>query len=119
MLYVTKDTNTLLNPEALEYYKILYTESGTFYIKLNGKEFILTGANALCLNEKDTLQIYDKSEKEITILYFKPSVLNNRLDFATLNLTEGLSTTDLQDLYYLSNFKQNASITSKFLQLLS
>ncbi len=116
-LFVTEEKSTLLLPEAQDNYRILYMESGTLHIRLNDKEYILTGAYALCLNERDQLELYDKSDTDLLIMYFKPSVINNRFRFDIFDFTDVLSATERQDLYYLSNFKYSAPVSSKILQL--
>ncbi|MDF2821121.1 MAG: transcriptional regulator, AraC family [Clostridiales bacterium] len=115
--YITNDIEMLKNPLSINSYKIIFMEYGTIHIKLNGNEYILTGANALCLNEKDEIWVYDISGREITILFFKPSVINNKLNFESINNNEMLSISEYQDGCYLSQFKHKASLAAKFTQI--
>ncbi len=116
-IYVTNDLETLKSPSAKDCYKIVFIESGTIHIQLNGRNFILTGANVLCLNEKDELVIYELSENIVTILFFTPSVINNKFELDAFQCTDPLSISEQQDLFYLSQFKHNSKLTSKILQL--
>ena len=92
-------------------------ESGTLRISLNKRELILTGANALCLNEKDEIILYAAHEQPITILYFKPCVINNKFELDTLNRTNTLSVSENQDLFYLSQFRHEACLSAKLIGL--
>ena len=114
---VTNDVQTLKSPLVNECYKVVFIESGTIHIELNGCEYILTGANALCLNEKDSLTVYESSEDSITILYFMPSVINNKFNFDTFRSIDLLSISEQQDLQYLSQFQYNCTVSSKILPL--
>lgn len=116
-IYVTQDTDTLLLSEAQEYYKVIHIESGTLHMKLNNKEYILSGSHALCLNNKDIFSIREKSEAEITILYFKPCVINVNFTDDVFDFEDDLSVTEIQDIYYLFNYRKDAPISSKIIQL--
>lgn len=118
-IHVTQDVDTLLSKEAQDYYKVIYNESGTLHIMLNDKEYILSGAHVLCLNHKDRFKICEKSESEITILYFQPCVINAKFDNSVYDVKNNLFEEEIQDLYYLSNFRSNAVISSKIMQLFS
>jgi len=115
-IYVSNDIETLKSPSAKEYYKIIFMETGTMHILLNKNEYILTGTNTLCLNEKDDLYVFDLSDKVITILFFNPLVINNKFNFDIFNYPDLLSPTELQDLCYLTPFSYNSKLPSKFLQ---
>ncbi len=116
-IHVTQDTDTLLLSEAQEYYKVIYIESGTLHIILNNKEYILSGSHALCLNNKDIFSICDKSEAVINLLYFKPCVINVKFSDDIFNFEDNLTGTEIQDFYYLFNYKQDAPLSAKIIQL--
>lgn len=116
-VFVTNDVETLKNSLVNEFYKIVIIESGTIHIHLNGKKFILTGASALCINEKDNFIVNDMNENTVTIIYFKPFIINNKFNFDTFKNIDMLSITETQDLEYLSRFNYNSKISSKILQL--
>jgi AraC family L-rhamnose operon regulatory protein RhaS len=104
--------------EAAEYYKIIYFKSGTYRFKLNGKEFVITGSYALCLNERDGLSLYDDVEGDILLLLFQPKVINVNFNMDLINDPEhGLSETEFQDLYYIRQFRHDAELYSKLLPL--
>jgi AraC family L-rhamnose operon regulatory protein RhaS len=114
---VSNNIESIYEAKARDYYKIIFFEAGTYHIILNNKEYILAGTYALCLNDIDTFLLRDKSEKPFIILYFKPSVINSKFTMDSLNRKEFLSDTELQDLYFISNFRYNAAISSKIIQL--
>jgi len=114
---VANDLQTLESSDANDFYKILFMESGTLHIRLNGNEYILTGASSLCLNEKDEITICGPHADPISILYFKPSVINNKFTFDTFGCSDVLSTSEHQDLFYLSPFRKDMRLSSKLLCL--
>jgi AraC-like DNA-binding protein len=116
-IYVTSDVSSLASQAANDFYKIIYTESGTLRYELNGSEYFLTGAAALCLHEEDQVTLFTLHEQPITILYFKPSVINSKFDYVSINDSHALSIPERQDLFYLSQFKHIAQTHAKVVGL--
>lgn len=114
---VTNDIHSLESDSAKDFYKILYMESGTMHIQLNRNEYILTGANSLCLNEKDEIVICDTHEHPVSILYFKPSVINSKFEFDSFDYELALSSSEYQDLFYLRQFRHESRLSSKLIAL--
>jgi len=114
---VTGDVSSLESQSVGDFYKIIYTESDTLRFELNGSEYILTGAAALCLNEEDKVTLFASREQPILFLYFKPSVINNKFDCASINDSQALAISESQDLFYLSQFKHSAQLCSKIVGL--
>ncbi|ADZ81826.1 AraC family transcriptional regulator [Cellulosilyticum sp. ST5] len=102
---------------ANDYYKLIFLDAGMNHIVLNGREFILVGPYMLCLNEKDSINISKTALETFTVVFFKPSVINERFTLNSCNEPECLSITEIQDLFYLDNFKTATPITSKILSL--
>ncbi len=117
-LSITEGLADLKREEAGEYYKIIFIKSGTCHFLMNGKEFVLTGASAICMNEQDKIVFYDFQEDNAQILWFKPSLINVKLTFDVINNpNRTLSTTEYQDIYYLKQFMREAVTTMKILSL--
>lgn len=114
---VAEGVINLENEDAKDYYKILFMESGILHIRLNGNEYILTGSNSLCLNETDQISLCGPHEQPIFILYFKPSVINNKFSFDIFEFPDLLSSSEHQDLFYLSQFRHDARLASKLVTL--
>ena len=115
---VTDEISALEEKEAEGYYKIIYMKSGTCHFLLNGKEFVLTGAYVLCLNERDRILIYEAPEDEVKILTFKPTIINVAFSNEVINNPNSkLSATEYQDIYFLMGFKHNAELNMKILPL--
>ncbi|MFZ2539582.1 MAG: AraC family transcriptional regulator [Oscillospiraceae bacterium] len=116
-LYVTNNVITLKSQSAKEYYKIIHIESGTSHIAINENEYILTGAHVVYLNEQDNIIFHKLSESSITVLFFKPSVINSNFDFEICNAPCNLPLSDRQDLEFLVKFKHNVELSSKIISL--
>ena len=116
-IYITNNLDALKDQSAKEYYKIIYIKSGTSHISINGNEYILTGAHVLHINEKDDLVFYEMTDCLVSIIFFKPSVINGKLKFENCNYPDSLSETELQDLFFLKNFKNDIKLSSKILPL--
>ncbi|MHB8129878.1 MAG: helix-turn-helix transcriptional regulator [Mobilitalea sp.] len=115
---VTDGLSGLKREEAGEYYKIIYIKAGTCHFLMNGKEFVLTGACSICMNERDQIKFLDVQEDMAKILWFKPSVINVNFVFDVINNPNRmLSATEHQDIYYLMQFTQEAEATMKILSL--
>jgi AraC family L-rhamnose operon regulatory protein RhaS len=117
-LSVTEGLDGLKLEEADEYYKIIYIKSGTCHFLMNGKEFVLTGACAICMNEQDHISFYEVQEDAAKVLWFKPTLVNAKFTLAVINNpNRSLSATEDQDIYYLFQFTREASVTMKILSL--
>ncbi len=114
---VASDVSSLEELSEDGFYRIVYSESGTLRFELNGNEYILTGAAALCLNEEDKATLFTSHEQRISVLYFKPSVINNKFDCSVVNDSKSLTVSESQDLFYLSQFKHDAPMSSKIVGL--
>lgn len=115
---VVDGLSELRKEESREYYKLIYIKTGPCHFLLNGKEFILTGACAICMNEKDQIIFYDVNEASAKMLLFQPSVINSTLTFDRIrNSNKLLSSTEYQDLYYLKQFIPDEKTSMKILSL--
>jgi AraC family L-rhamnose operon regulatory protein RhaS len=115
---VTEGLADLNREEAKQYYKIIYIKEGPCHFQMDGKEFILTGASVICMNERDQIVFYDVREETVSILWFKPTVINESFSYDMINNPgRVLSMTQLQDLYYLQQFIPEAGTAMKVLSL--
>lgn len=115
---VTGSLAELTKEENRDYYKLIYIKSGPCYFVLNKKEFVLTGACAICLNEKDSITFRKVNEEEIKILWFRPNVINPKLTIDIMNNpNRSLSITNAQDIYYLMQYVVEAEVSAKVLSL--
>lgn len=115
---VTEGLAELSREEAKQYYKIIYIKEGPCHFLMNEKEFILTGACAVCMNERDRIVFYDVREENAKIVWFKPAVINDSFSFDFINNpSQVLSLTQLQDLYYLQQFTPETKTAAKILSL--
>lgn len=115
---VTEGLAKLRSEEAGEYYKIVFIKSGPCNFVLNEKEFIMTGASVICMNEKDRITFRKVTESDIRVLWFKPSVINAKLTLDVMNNKERiLSSTEYQDIYYLMQFLNDSEASTKILSL--
>lgn len=115
---VTEDISAISDPEASEYYKVIFMKSGTCHFMLEQKELVLTGSYAICLNERDRIEFLGKQGAELTILMFRPRVINTELGIQEVNHpSSALSLTSEQDLYYLNQFRHDAGLNLKILPL--
>jgi AraC family L-rhamnose operon regulatory protein RhaS len=117
-LSVTEGLTQLQAEEAGDYYKIIYIKSGTSHFMMNQKEFIMTGACAICMNDQDQITFYNRSEETAWVLWFKPTIINMNFTPDTINNPNNiLTSTEIQDLYYLLQFRIEAEATMKILSL--
>jgi YesN/AraC family two-component response regulator len=74
----------ILPENNIPFYKVVLISksSGTFY--LNKKQYPLIPPIVFCLNEKDCFEIEKKFTENITILYFHPTLINNKLTFENI-----------------------------------
>lgn len=115
---VTENLAELQQTDAAQYYKIVYIKSGTFHFLLNGKEFVLTGSYAICLNEHDSIRFYEIKDETAKILWFKPMIVNTNFTYEVMkNPNRILSSTELQDTFYLAQFFPDADLLSKIISL--
>lgn len=115
---VTEGLSGLKDKAAGDFYKIIYIKSGSSHFVMNGREFILTGASTICMNEKDEICFYHINEAVVRILWFQPQVINSSFTVETINdPLRKLSITEQQDLYYMLQFLPGAAPTLKILSL--
>ena len=115
---VTEDITVLSEQEAADYYKVIFIKSGTCHFMLEQKELVLTGSYAICLNERDRMEFLGKQGAELTILLFRPMVINTEFTFQEVNHpSPALSQSSYQDLYYLNQFRHDAGLNLKILPL--
>lgn len=115
---VVRGITGLMREDAKDYYKIIYIKEGPSHFLMNGKEFILTGSCAICMNEKDQVVFYDVNEDSAKILWFKPFVVNESFNYDFLNNPNRmLSANQSQDIYYLKQFTPEAHPSMKILSL--
>lgn len=115
---ITEDISVLSEPEASEYYKVIFMKSGTYHFVLDQKELVLTGSYAICLNDRDKITFLERQGAELTILLFRPMVINTEFTIqAVNNPSPDLAHTAYQDLYYLNQFRHDAGLNLKILPL--
>lgn len=115
---VTDALADLKRIEAKDYYRIIFIKNGPSHFLLNGKEFVLTGACAICMNERDQISFLDVKQEGVKILWFRPAVVNGIFTYDNINNKDyPFSQTEYQDLYYLHQFRHDAKETMKILSL--
>lgn len=110
----------LLNEDIKDYYRIVHIESGTWHILINGSESIFTGPKIICLNQFDIIEILKTDSDNFSIVFFKPTIINNKFDFLTCNscdLSNKLSTSEFQDLFFLDRFRKDVKNELKFVDI--
>lgn len=116
-LSVSYDVNVLKDSEMKELYKIIHIKSGTSHISINGTKFVLTGAYILYINEQDNITFYSYPENAVSIILFKPSIINGKLSFESCNAGGFSELTDMQDSGVVAGFRHNVKISSKAVML--
>jgi hypothetical protein len=96
-IYVSSSINVMEDELATAFYKIIHIKSGTTHVSLNGKDFILIGANVLYINDRDVIKFNEYLENSINIFIFKPSVINSKFSLETCNSEITTSVTEMQD----------------------
>jgi AraC family L-rhamnose operon regulatory protein RhaS len=115
-IYQTIELDVLDHNEMKDVYKIIFIKSGTIYLSINEKEYILSGACLLCINEKDKLKIHKTEDVNANIILFKPEVINRSFNFVSVNNDE-FSGSEIQDMFCINSFKHSAGISVKLYQL--
>jgi AraC family L-rhamnose operon regulatory protein RhaS len=93
-------------------------KTGASHFSLNKKEFVMTGACAVCLNEQDRIEFHHIREEEVKILWFKPTVINQIFTYELLNNpNRKLSQTENQDFFYITQFTHMTEETRKIQSL--
>ncbi len=117
-LAVTEGLKELGNSEEGKYYKIIYMKNGPCHFVMNGKEFMLTGACAICMNEKDQINFLKVVGDGAKILWFQPTLINLKFTYEAINARKQiLTTTESQDFYYLRQFAEDKNDTCKIMSL--
>jgi AraC-type DNA-binding domain-containing proteins len=117
-LTITEGLKELGSDEAEKYYKIIYIKNGPCHFVMNGKEFVLTGACAVCMNEKDQIDFCNVEEDGVKILWFQPTLINLKFTYEAINgRKRNLTTTECQDFYYLQQFAKENNETYKIMSL--
>jgi len=115
---VTEGLEGLKDKRAGECYKVIYIKSGSCHFAMNGREFILTGASTICMNDKDEITFYKVTEDVVRIMWFQPQVINSVFTLDLMNDPgRVLSMTEQQDLYYMLQFLPNSAPGLKLLSL--
>lgn len=115
---ITNNLAELTDPDAADYYKIIYIKTGPCHFRLNNKEYVISGPHAICLNDQDQIEFLNMPEEFITILWFKPTVINDLFTFETLNdPNRSLSITAFQDTFFLKQFFPDAETSSKIIAI--
>lgn len=105
-------------PEAGDNYKIVFIKEGTTRLSINKKQFILTGSNVICLNEKDEIAITDSQSDSIRVVWFKPTIINDGFSYERIHNKETrFSANENQDYYYLWQFKYDIQEKNKIMPL--
>ena len=84
-------------------YKILFLEDGTLHLRVNDSDMILVGANALCLHDRDYIEIVNDYGSAYYLLNFTPTVINPRLTFEVIT-SDNVPESEYQDRFYLYPF---------------
>lgn len=117
-LSIQEDPSILTTKEMVQYYKIIFLQSGTFCFTINKKNFVLTGDHVLCINENDQIEFRKTTSDSIKILLFKPDIINASFHFDLVNNPSSeLSVSEFQDLHFLKPFCNKVSLDKKLIQL--
>jgi AraC family L-rhamnose operon regulatory protein RhaS len=116
-LSVSYDISILKDESMKELYKLIHIQSGTSHISINGTEFVLTGPHVLYINEIDNISFFTYPENKISIILFKPSIINSKLSFEACNAEKFAEVTDMQDSDMISGFRHKVNISSKIIML--
>lgn len=115
---ISEDVASLAEEESGKCFKIIHIKSGACHFTLNQKEYIMTGAYALCLNEQDQINFLEYQEDSIRILFFEPTLINVLFTINFLhNLNVRISVTDSQDLYFIKQFIYDSDLRFRLVPL--
>ncbi len=114
---VTHKAEALTEASSSEYCKIIHLADGVYHLSLNGSEYVINGSYAMFLNEADRVFFHERPHNSLTILFFKPSVINSKFGKIIEIDRKNLSTSDSQDYEFLFKFKANANTSEKILSL--
>lgn len=115
----TEDIKKLEEKDAEKFYKILYLKGGKGNFSINGITKKLSGSYLVCLNEKDVinpeqLKVLHGRKK---LLFFKPQVFNENLDFLVCNEKKEPKGLDKQDIFYFRRFRWDMEWERKLIPL--
>ena len=117
-LAITDGLAELNAEEAAQCCKIIYLKNGPSRFKINNREFVVTGACVICLNEQDSISFLKANEDTAKVVWFRPTVVNNTFTPEMLaNPERELTTTEYQDMYYIMQFTSEATDNMKVLSL--
>jgi AraC-like DNA-binding protein len=100
MCYISDDTiheNKGLDTR----YRLILIPEGTGIVHIDNHAYPVVAPAVFCLNEKEVLEVFMRSEHKVKCIYFHPSLINHRFGFST---PVDLSITDDQDLWCLEPF---------------
>ncbi len=97
-------------------YRILLMREGTLHIRVNGIERILVGANVICLNDQDVLEILNNYQSPLFVLYLLPTVINPRLTYQAIKNND-IRPEDRPDMFYFIPFIHDADKSPRIFAL--
>lgn len=96
-----------------EMYRLFMFKKGTALLNINDRHMVITSPSALCLSDKDVIYISGKSEYELNIIYFHPSVINYLFDCENVvsgDIREEWTQSTNQDRFLLLPFFERKGI---------
>jgi AraC family L-rhamnose operon regulatory protein RhaS len=90
-------------------YKIFLIDQGKVILSINSKKYFISQKVLIVLNEIDEISVIESHDAVFHACFFHPSVINDKFDFANVNVRDAsFTSTDVLDLYALIPFKDIA-----------
>ena len=108
----------LVIDEGQSCYTVLFMEDGTLHLRVNGTDMILIGANAICLHDRDVLEVVNDYSSDYYLLNFTPTVINANLTCEAI-ASDNVAVSDRQDRFYLLPFIRDPETAVRSMPLTS
>lgn len=116
--HVMKKGIDLVIDEGQSCYTVLFMEDGTLHLRVNGTDMILIGANAICLHDRDVLEVVNDYSSDYYLLNFTPTVINANLTCEAI-ASDNVAVSDRQDRFYLLPFIRDPETAVRSMPLTS
>lgn len=104
-------------------FQIIIIEEGTGIITINQKRTMIHSPAVYCINELETVSVEKGQNLKIHIVYFHPQMIDIKFSFEFIRQAsrEDVTSTEVQDLYWLNSFlerNENFDIHCKLSQVM-
>lgn len=101
--------NTDIASQCPDSFRLLVIRKGSVLVERNEQRLFIDGPALFCLNSTDIVTVNDSSLLDLTTVFFKPNVINDKFGNVALTTEEhaNLSMTESQDYMWLLPFVSN------------